>query len=156
MACCLLPKCHSLDLKEFGVKIPEDVWEAVGVYRQGHMQYHVLYDFRNSYNKNGRLYYSNFFLFTFFIKRSKESGTTASKQQNSETTTKLTNDRGESKKDKIVENNQTQKDYFDFCYFLTIVRLCIVYIYTSNVYIWVGRFWYLLFLNMYLNTKQKI
>jgi hypothetical protein len=45
----------------------------------------------------------------FFIKRSKESGTTASKQQNSETTTKLTNDRGESKKVKIVENNQTQK-----------------------------------------------
>jgi hypothetical protein len=74
------------------------------------MQYHVLYDFRDSYNKNGRLYYSNFFLFTFFIKRSKESGTTASKQQNSETTTKLTNDRGESKKVKIVENNQTQKD----------------------------------------------
>jgi hypothetical protein len=83
------------------------------------MQYHVLYDFRNSYYKNGRLYYSNFFLFKiqlsfflfrFFIKRSKESGTTASKQQNSETTTKLTNDSGESRKVKIVENNQTQKD----------------------------------------------
>jgi hypothetical protein len=39
MATCLLPKCHSLDLKEFRVPIPEDVWEVGNGYRWGHMQY---------------------------------------------------------------------------------------------------------------------
>jgi len=42
-------------------------------------------------------------------KHSKQSGTTASKQKNSESTLKVTKDSGESQKVKIVENNKTQK-----------------------------------------------
>jgi Ser-tRNA(Ala) deacylase AlaX len=42
MACRQFPKCYSLDLKEFGVPIPEDVSDVDSAYRRGHMQYHAL------------------------------------------------------------------------------------------------------------------
>ena len=43
MACRQFPKCYSLDLKEFGVPIPEDVSDVDSAYRRGHMQYHAPY-----------------------------------------------------------------------------------------------------------------
>ena len=42
-------------------------------------------------------------------KHSKQPGTTAIKQKNSESTLKVTKDPGESQTVEIVENNQTQK-----------------------------------------------
>jgi hypothetical protein len=58
----LLLKCHALDLKEFGIPILEDVWEAGNGYRWGHMQYHAHCPTNSSIHltKTGQ-----FFLFAF-------------------------------------------------------------------------------------------